>query len=90
MLIGNVQCTGSEGSILDCSHATDQSVSVVQCDPRESAALSCQGKTIINPLLYLCMDTAHVQYHLLPSPCYHVPICSGRNIALCLPAELIV
>ena len=42
--MGRVECNGSEIGLLECSHVTRSDEEVTQCDPRESAAVACQGK----------------------------------------------
>ena len=44
ILVGSVKCNGSENGLLDCVHVTGNDEAVTQCDPRESAAVSCQSK----------------------------------------------
>ena len=46
VLIGNVDCNGNESNLLDCSYITENDEVVSQCDPREKAAVACQGKCI--------------------------------------------
>ena len=47
VLIGNVECSGNENNLLECSHATESDEVVSQCDPRENAAVTCQSKCIL-------------------------------------------
>ena len=47
VLLGNVECSGNENNLLQCSHATESDEVVSQCDPRENAAVTCQGKCIL-------------------------------------------
>ena len=44
ILVGSVECKGSEIGLLECSHVTGSDEEVTQCDPRESAAVTCQGE----------------------------------------------
>ena len=44
ILVGSVECNGSESGLLECAHVTGSDEAVTQCDPRESAAVACQGK----------------------------------------------
>ena len=46
VLIGNVHCNGNESNLLECSHITENDEEVSQCDPREKAAVACQGMCI--------------------------------------------
>ena len=46
ILVGSVECNGSESALLECAHVTGNDVAVTQCDPSESAAVTCQGKYI--------------------------------------------
>ena len=48
VVIGNVECTGEETGLLQCSHVTDSNQAVSECDPRENAAVSCQGNNFTN------------------------------------------
>ena len=45
-LIGSVDCNGNENNLLECLHLTEGDKIVSQCDPREKAAVACQGKCI--------------------------------------------
>ena len=53
VLIGNVDCSGNESNLLECSHITENDEVVSQCDPREKAAVACQGKHIEFEVPYL-------------------------------------
>lgn len=53
VLIGNVDCNGNESNLLECSHITENDEVVSQCDPREKAAVACQGKCIEFEVPYL-------------------------------------
>ena len=44
ILVGSVECNGSESGLLECAHVTDNDEAVTQCDPSESAAVTCQGE----------------------------------------------
>ena len=44
ILVGRVECNGSESGLLECAHVTGSDEAVTQCDLRESAAVACQGK----------------------------------------------
>ena len=44
ILVGSVECNGSESGLLECAHVTGSDEAVTQCDPRESAAVTCQGE----------------------------------------------
>ena len=44
ILVGSVECNGSESGLLECAHVTGSDEAVTQCDPRESAAVACQCK----------------------------------------------
>ena len=46
-LIGSVDCRGNESNLLECSHANESDEVVSQCDSREQAAVTCQGKYIL-------------------------------------------
>ena len=43
VVIGSVGCNGDESSLLNCSYVTDSHETVSGCDPRETAAVTCQG-----------------------------------------------
>ena len=43
VVIGNVECSGSESGLLNCSHVTDSDDAVSECDPEGIAAVTCQG-----------------------------------------------
>ena len=43
VLIGNVECSGDENGLLECPYVTGSDEAVSQCDPRENAAVTCQG-----------------------------------------------
>ena len=43
VLIGRVECSGNENKLLECAHVTESHEEVFDCDPREVAAMSCQG-----------------------------------------------
>ena len=47
ILAGSVECNGTESGLLECSHVTGSDEAVTQCDPRESAAVTCQGKHLM-------------------------------------------
>ena len=36
-------CSGSESGLLNCSYVTDSDETVSECDPGETAAVTCQG-----------------------------------------------
>ena len=44
ILVGSVECNGSESGLLECARVTGNDVEVTQCDPSESAAVACQGE----------------------------------------------
>ena len=44
ILVGSVECNGSESGLLECAHVTGNDEAVTQCDRRESAAVACQSK----------------------------------------------
>ena len=44
ILVGSVECNGSESGLLECAHVTGSDETVTQCDPSESAAVACQGE----------------------------------------------
>ena len=44
ILVGSVECNGSESGLLECAHVAGSDEAVTQCDPRESAAVTCQSK----------------------------------------------
>ena len=44
ILVGSVECSGSESGLLECAHVTGSDEAVTQCDPSESAAVACQGE----------------------------------------------
>ena len=44
ILVGGVECNGSESGLLECAHVTGSDEAVTQCDLRESAAVACQGE----------------------------------------------
>ena len=44
ILVGSVECNGSESGLLECAHVTGNDEAVTQCDLRESAAVACQGE----------------------------------------------
>ena len=44
ILVGSVECNGSESGLLECAHVTSRNEAVIQCDPGESAAVTCQGE----------------------------------------------
>ena len=46
ILVGSVECNGSESGLLECAHVSGSDVAVTQCDPSESAAVTCQGEYI--------------------------------------------
>ena len=52
VVIGNVECTGDENELLNCSYITDIHEAVSGCDPSETAAVSCQGLCMIMWLMY--------------------------------------
>ena len=43
VVIGSVECSGSESGLLNCSYVTDSDERVSECDPGETAAVTCQG-----------------------------------------------
>ena len=43
VVIGSVGCSGSESGLLNCSYVTDSDETVSECDPGETAAVTCQG-----------------------------------------------
>ena len=43
MLVGRVECMGNETGLLECGHVTDGHEEVDGCDPRQTAAVRCQG-----------------------------------------------
>ena len=43
VLVGRVECIGNESELLECAHVTGGDEEVDQCDPRETAAVRCQG-----------------------------------------------
>ena len=43
VVIGSVECSGSESELLNCSYVTDSNESVIECDPEGIAAVACQG-----------------------------------------------
>ena len=45
VLVGSVQCSGNESSLLQCSYESDSHPSVSDCDPNHNAAVTCQGKS---------------------------------------------
>ena len=47
VVIGSVECIGEENELLKCSYVTDSHETVIGCDPSETAAVTCQGLTII-------------------------------------------
>ena len=49
ILLGSVECNGSESGLLECAHVTGSDVAVTQCDPSESAAIACLGKLVVEP-----------------------------------------
>ena len=51
ILVGSVECNGSESGLLECAHVTGSDVAVTQCDLRESAAVACQGELQFQPSL---------------------------------------
>ena len=44
ILVGSIECNGSESGLLECAHVTGSDEAVTQCDLRESAAVACQGE----------------------------------------------
>ena len=44
--MGSVECNGSESGLLECAHVTGSDEAVTQCDPSESAAVTCQGEYV--------------------------------------------
>ena len=49
ILVGSVECNGSESGLLECTHVTGSDETVMQCDDRESAAIACLGKYVVEP-----------------------------------------
>ena len=49
ILVGSVECNGSESGLLECAHVTGSDEAVTQCDPSESAAIACFGKLVVEP-----------------------------------------
>ena len=47
MLIGGVECAGNETGLLECPHVAGSHEAVTDCDPREVAAVACQGKPFL-------------------------------------------
>ena len=43
VVIGLVGCAGNESSLIECSYVTESHEEIHDCDPRESAAVVCQG-----------------------------------------------
>ena len=43
IVIGNVECGGSESYLFNCSYVTDSDDVVSGCDPEGIAAVTCQG-----------------------------------------------
>ena len=44
VLVGSVECAGSENKLLDCSYVSGDNEAVTGCDSRQIAAVQCQGK----------------------------------------------
>ena len=44
VLIGGVECAGNETGLLECPHVAGTHEAVADCDPRDVAAVACQGK----------------------------------------------
>ena len=49
ILVGRLECNGSESGLLECAHVTGSDEAVTQCDPSESAAITCLGKLVVEP-----------------------------------------
>ena len=43
VVIGSVECSGSESGLHNCYYVTDSDETVSECDPGETAAVTCQG-----------------------------------------------
>ena len=43
IVIGNVECSGNESGLFNCSYVTDSDDTVSDCDPEGIAAVTCQG-----------------------------------------------
>ena len=52
ILVGSVECNGSESGLMECAHVTSRNEAVIQCDPGESAAVTCQGQFEVTSTLY--------------------------------------
>ena len=44
VIIGRVNCIGNEISLLQCPYLSEDHEEVVNCDPSEVAAVTCQGQ----------------------------------------------
>ena len=49
ILVGRLECNGSESGLLECAHVTGSDEAVTQCDPSESSAIACLGKLVVEP-----------------------------------------
>ena len=76
ILVGSVECNGSESGLLECAHVTGSDEAVTQCDLRESAAVACQGK-----------EMTHVKAHyfrLYNFYCFLIDHYFNIHVKLCL------
>ena len=43
VVIGNVECSGNESGLFNCSFVNDSDDTVIGCDPEGIASVTCQG-----------------------------------------------
>ena len=75
ILVGSVECNGSESGLLECVHVTGSDEAVTQCDPSESAAVACQSKSE-TVMLYKNMNVISLAkvIYLVPYSCLFYPL----------------
>lgn len=54
VVIGRLDCNGTE-SIMECFSGSDTNQEATQCDPSETAAISCQGTSLPGKVLHMCI-----------------------------------
>ena len=46
VVVGEVECVGTEAGLLECPHTNESHGTVVGCDPNQIAAVVCQGRQL--------------------------------------------
>ena len=81
ILVGSVECNGSESGLLECAHVIGSDVAVTQCDPRESAAVACHGESKIKNIISVVKVTCCYLYNHILLKC--LPFNHAFTITLC-------